>query len=153
MHAASVAGKNADHNRVPAIVFSSVLADWGQIIFLQNIGTLNTYNSHEQVGTFAIAALLIGGATVPSFNGDFTVSDFICCFTHGRADALWQRPGGRLFPSLCSLRDDCHQSNPPCLAGKISDQHRENGRFFGLASPVAGLICHHHEYSVISIKA
>ncbi len=46
-------------------MFSTVLAAWGgQITFLQNIGTLNTYNSHEQVGTFAIAALLIGGATV-----------------------------------------------------------------------------------------
>ena len=63
-HIASVAGIQTDRNRVLAIVFSTVLAAWGQIIFLQNIGTLNTYNSHEQVGTFAIAALLIGGASV-----------------------------------------------------------------------------------------
>ena len=63
-HIAAVAGINTDRNRILAIVFSTVLAAWGQIIFLQNIGTLNTYNSHEQVGTFAIAALLIGGATV-----------------------------------------------------------------------------------------
>ncbi len=63
-HVAGVAGINADRNRILAIVFSTVLAAWGQITFLQNIGTLNTYNSHEQVGTFAIAALLIGGATV-----------------------------------------------------------------------------------------
>lgn len=63
-HIAGVAGIQADRNRILAIVFSTVLAAWGQIIFLQNIGTLNTYNSHEQVGTFAIAALLIGGATV-----------------------------------------------------------------------------------------
>ncbi len=63
-HIAGVAGIQTDRNRVLAIVFSTVLAAWGQIIFLQNIGTLNTYNSHEQVGTFAIAALLIGGATV-----------------------------------------------------------------------------------------
>lgn len=61
---AAVAGINTERNRILAIVFSTVLAAWGQIIFLQNIGTLNTYNSHEQVGTFAIAALLIGGATV-----------------------------------------------------------------------------------------
>jgi simple sugar transport system permease protein len=33
------------------------------LIFLQNIGTLNTYNSHEQVGMFSIAALLVGGAS------------------------------------------------------------------------------------------
>ena len=63
-HIAGVAGINTDRNRILAIVFSTLLAAWGQIIFLQNIGTLNTYNSHEQVGTFAIAALLIGGATV-----------------------------------------------------------------------------------------
>lgn len=63
-HIAGVAGINTERNRVLAIIFSTVLAAWGQIIFLQNIGTLNTYNSHEQVGTFAIAALLIGGATV-----------------------------------------------------------------------------------------
>ncbi|MDI9413242.1 MAG: ABC transporter permease [Bacillota bacterium] len=63
-HIAGVAGINADANRIVAIVISTVLAAWGQIIFLQNIGTLNTYNSHEQVGTFAIAALLIGGASV-----------------------------------------------------------------------------------------
>ncbi|MGB4367603.1 MAG: ABC transporter permease, partial [Acetomicrobium sp.] len=42
----------------------TVLAAYGQIIFLQNIGTLNTYNSHEQAGMFAIAALLVGGASV-----------------------------------------------------------------------------------------
>lgn len=63
-HIAGVAGINTDRNRILAIVFSTVLAAWGQIIYLQNIGTLNTYNSHEQVGTFAIAALLIGGASV-----------------------------------------------------------------------------------------
>ena len=39
-------------------------AAYGQIIFLQNVGTLNTYNSHEQAGVFAIASLLVGGATV-----------------------------------------------------------------------------------------
>ncbi|NLJ74210.1 MAG: ABC transporter permease [Firmicutes bacterium] len=61
---AGVAGIKTEKIRVLAIVLSTVLAAWGQIIFLQNIGTLNTYNSHEQVGTFAIAALLIGGATV-----------------------------------------------------------------------------------------
>ncbi len=63
-HIAGVAGIQTDRNRILAIVFSTVLASWGQIMFLQNIGTLNTYNSHEQVGTFAIAALLIGGASV-----------------------------------------------------------------------------------------
>lgn len=61
---AQVAGIQTDRIRIIAITISTVLAAWGQIIFLQNIGTLNTYASHEQVGMFAIAALLIGGATV-----------------------------------------------------------------------------------------
>ena len=41
-----------------------VLAGIGQIIFLQNMTVMNTYTSHEQVGFYAIAALLVGGATV-----------------------------------------------------------------------------------------
>jgi simple sugar transport system permease protein len=64
LHIAQVSGINTDKVRLIAITISTVLASWGQIIFLQNIGTLNTYNSHEQVGMFSIAALLIGGATV-----------------------------------------------------------------------------------------
>jgi len=61
---ANASGINVDKIRIKAIVISTVLAAWGQLIFLQNIGTLNTYGSHEQVGMFAIAAILIGGATV-----------------------------------------------------------------------------------------
>lgn len=64
MHVANVSGINVNRTRITAIVISTVLAAWGQLIFLQNIGTLNTYGSHEQVGMFAIAALLIGGASV-----------------------------------------------------------------------------------------
>ncbi|SET08802.1 simple sugar transport system permease protein [Natronincola peptidivorans] len=64
MHIAQVAGINVDRTRIIAIIISTVLAAWGQIIFLQNIGTLNTYGSHEQVGLFAVASLLIGGASV-----------------------------------------------------------------------------------------
>jgi simple sugar transport system permease protein len=63
-HVAAIAGINVDRNRVIATVLSTVFASWGQLLFLQNIGTLNTYNSHEQVGMFAIAALLVSGATV-----------------------------------------------------------------------------------------
>ncbi|MDD2503806.1 MAG: ABC transporter permease [Clostridia bacterium] len=61
---AEVSGIKTDKTRLIAITISTVLAAWGQVIFLQNIGTLNTYNSHEQVGMFAIAALLVGGASV-----------------------------------------------------------------------------------------
>jgi len=61
---AEVSGIKTDKVRLIAITISTVLAAWGQVIFLQNIGTLNTYNSHEQVGLFSIAALLVGGASV-----------------------------------------------------------------------------------------
>jgi simple sugar transport system permease protein len=64
INVANASGINVNKTRVIAIIISTVLAAWGQLIFLQNIGTLNTYGSHEQVGMFAIAAILIGGATV-----------------------------------------------------------------------------------------
>ncbi len=65
-HIAAVAGIQVNRTRTVAVVISTVLASWGQIIFLQNIGTMNTYGSHMQVGMFAIAAILIGGASVSS---------------------------------------------------------------------------------------
>ena len=58
------AGIPVNRTRIIAIVISTVLACYGQIIYLQNMGTLNTYNSHDQAGMFSIAALLIGGASV-----------------------------------------------------------------------------------------
>lgn len=64
MHVAKVSGINVDRVRIISIMISTVLAAWGQLIFLQNIGTLNTYGSHEQVGMFAVASILIGGASV-----------------------------------------------------------------------------------------
>ncbi len=65
-HIAAVSGIQVNRTRTVAVVISTVLASWGQIIFLQNIGTMNTYGSHMQVGMFAIAAILIGGASVSS---------------------------------------------------------------------------------------
>jgi len=64
MDVARSAGIEVERTRIISIVISTVLACYGQIIFLQNIGTMNTYNSHEQAGMFAIAALLVGGASV-----------------------------------------------------------------------------------------
>ncbi len=63
-HVAGTAGIDVERNRVIATIISTVFAAWGQLFFLQNLGTLNTYSSHEQVGMFAIAALLVSGATV-----------------------------------------------------------------------------------------
>ncbi|MEN3008367.1 ABC transporter permease [Pseudothermotoga sp.] len=63
MHIAEVAGIKVNKVRIIAVIMSTVLAAIGQIIYLQDIGTINTYNSHEQIGLFSIAALLVGGAS------------------------------------------------------------------------------------------
>jgi simple sugar transport system permease protein len=63
-HIAQVSGINVSRTRIIAIMMSTLLAAWGQIIFLQNLGAFSTYGSHEQVGMFASAAILIGGASV-----------------------------------------------------------------------------------------
>jgi simple sugar transport system permease protein len=64
LHIAKVSGIAVNKRRITAITISTVLAAWGQLFFLQNVGNLNTFAAHEQVGRFAIAALLIGGASV-----------------------------------------------------------------------------------------
>ncbi len=43
---------------------STVLAGFGMIIYLQNMGNIATYSAHSQIGMFCIAALLVGGASV-----------------------------------------------------------------------------------------
>ncbi|MCK8058150.1 MULTISPECIES: hypothetical protein [unclassified Fusibacter] len=55
---------NASKVRIMAIVMSTILASWGQIIFLQNTGVLSTYGSHMGVGLLSAAALILGGATI-----------------------------------------------------------------------------------------
>lgn len=63
-HIAQVSGIQVNKVRELAIMLSTMFAAWGQIIFLQNMGILNTFGSHVQIATFAIAAILIGGASV-----------------------------------------------------------------------------------------
>ena len=59
-------GINVNRTRVIAIMISTVLAGWGQIMFMQSegIGTFQTYAAHEQVGLYAGAAILVGGASI-----------------------------------------------------------------------------------------
>lgn len=64
MKVAAAAGINVDRVRITAIIISTVLAGIGQVISLQNIGSFSTYSAHDSVATYAIAALLVGGATV-----------------------------------------------------------------------------------------
>ncbi len=61
---ANAAGINVDRVRVIAIMISTVLAGWGQLIFVQNMGSFQTYGAHEQVGLYAGAAILVGGASI-----------------------------------------------------------------------------------------
>ncbi|MCX7027257.1 MAG: ABC transporter permease [Spirochaetes bacterium] len=61
---AEAAGIPVEKTRIIAIIISTVLACAGQIIFLQNMGNLATYNAHDQTGFFAVAAILVGGASV-----------------------------------------------------------------------------------------
>lgn len=64
MAVASASGIKVARTRIIATIISTVIASWGQIIYLQNMGLVNTYTSHEQVGTYAVAALLVGGASI-----------------------------------------------------------------------------------------
>lgn len=64
MIVSGTAGIKVEKTRIQSIIISTVLACYGQIIYLQNIGTLNTYNGADQAALFAAAALLVGGATV-----------------------------------------------------------------------------------------
>lgn len=57
-------GINVDRTRIIATILSTVFAAWGMLIYLQNMGTLTTYSAHNNIGFFAVAALLVGGASV-----------------------------------------------------------------------------------------
>ena len=61
---ATSAGIDVDKNRIIATCISTVLAAWGQLIFLQNLGTFNTVQQQDNVGLYAVAAILVGGANV-----------------------------------------------------------------------------------------
>jgi len=67
-HISEVSGINVDRTRIIATMISTVLAAWGQLVFLQSMGTLSTYSSHTQIGMFSVAALLVGGASTSKAN-------------------------------------------------------------------------------------
>ncbi|MCL1849489.1 MAG: ABC transporter permease [Clostridiales bacterium] len=62
-HIAAISGIHVDKTRIIAVIMSTVLAAWGHIIYMQNMGTLATYDTHRQIGLFSVAALLVGGAS------------------------------------------------------------------------------------------
>ena len=57
------AGIDVDRTRIISIVISTVLACYGQIIFLQSINNMMTTDAQSQTGFMAAAAILVGGAT------------------------------------------------------------------------------------------
>ena len=64
MDVARDAGINVDRTRIVSVLISTVVAGFGMILYLQNMGNISTYSSHSQIGMFSIAALLVGGASV-----------------------------------------------------------------------------------------
>ena len=60
---ANVSGINVDRTRIIATIMSTVLAAWGMIIFLQDMGHVSTYTVYRNIGFFSVAAILVGGAT------------------------------------------------------------------------------------------
>jgi len=60
---ANASGINVDRTRIIATMISTVLGACGMLVFLQNMGHVNTYSAHRQIGMFSVAALLVGGAT------------------------------------------------------------------------------------------
>ncbi|MBR2527585.1 MAG: ABC transporter permease [Blautia sp.] len=64
MEVARDSGINVDRTRIISIVISTILAGFGMVIYLQNMGNIATYSSHSQIGMFCIATLLVGGASV-----------------------------------------------------------------------------------------
>ena len=65
---ANASGIHVDRTRLIAVMISTVLAGWGQLIFVQNMGSFQTYGAHEQVGLYAGAAILVGGASIRRAN-------------------------------------------------------------------------------------
>ena len=64
MAVSEIAGIDVKRKRIASIIISTVLACFGQIIYLQNMGTLITYNGADQAALFAAASVLVGGASV-----------------------------------------------------------------------------------------
>lgn len=63
---AEVAGIHVDLIRIKVIILSTVLAAFGQLAYLQNIGMFDVYTAHMNADIISCAALLAGGASIKS---------------------------------------------------------------------------------------
>ncbi|MBQ3077965.1 MAG: ABC transporter permease [Clostridia bacterium] len=78
---ATSAGIDVNKTRIIATCISTVLAAWGQLIFLQNLGTFNTVQQQDNVGLYAVAALLVGGASVQKANNKQAITGVLLFHT------------------------------------------------------------------------
>lgn len=63
MGVSATSGINVDRTRIISMIISTVLAGFGQLIWLQNISVMTVYTGANSVALYAAAALLVGGAT------------------------------------------------------------------------------------------
>jgi simple sugar transport system permease protein len=63
MGVSAAAGINVSRTRIISMVISTVLAGYGYIVFMQNVGVMPVYTGANTVALYAAAALLVGGAT------------------------------------------------------------------------------------------
>ena len=63
MSVSAASGINVGRTRIISMLISTVLAGYGYIIFMQNIGVMPVYTGASNVALYAAAALLVGGAT------------------------------------------------------------------------------------------
>ena len=64
MSVATASGINVNKVRIYAIVLSTLFAGIGQLIYLQCIGSVQTYAAHNNIALYSVAALLVGGASI-----------------------------------------------------------------------------------------
>ena len=63
MGVSAASGIDVNKTRIISMIISTVLAGFGQIIWLQNVGVMTVYTGANSVALYAAAALLVGGAT------------------------------------------------------------------------------------------
>jgi len=64
MNVSAASGIKVDRTRIISMIISTVLAAYGQLIFIQNIGVMTVYSGAQSAALYSAAALLVGGASV-----------------------------------------------------------------------------------------
>lgn len=64
MQTSEILGINTDMIRIKVMILSTILAAFGQLAYLQNIGMFDVYTAHMNADIISCAALLAGGASI-----------------------------------------------------------------------------------------